>query len=706
MNYKFRLGSRKSTLGLAAIAVVTSTIIALFFQYQQNQYVKTLLSDRFLSSAKDIASQLSLSVKTYDIPTIQSLVRNSFVGQNAEYVQIVSTEKGEEITSIYDKTKPGQCSFQRASQKIEYETEHLANIEICYDIEKLKPAGSIHFAIYILILGWFALFGVLVLWQRFERREFNRLLSLIDTINEDKLEELQFVYNSQNQELNLIAKKISSLITRIIDFNQKNSERKKQENIFQISKQVAHDIRSPLSALNLVVATLNHIPEDRRLLIRNAVQRINDIANDLLRKGKDDLVSQETHFSSNSHSASKNEKRIEFIPAIVDMLISEKRIQFRDNSSIDIEIELKNSFGAFAQVIGSELKRVISNLINNAVEAFENKNGSIHVSVQLVKEKQLVEVSICDNGKGIPPEILTKLGEIQLSHGKESSDQSGSGLGVYHAKQIIRSFGGQLMIESTVGKGTMVRIELPLEKAPPWFASQIELTNKSILVSLDDDISIHQIWSGRLQSLGYTYINHTRFQSGEVFAKFVESIENKLSEIVFLVDYELLNQNETGLDLIERLGIAKHAILVTSRSEEAAIQQRASAIGLKLLPKALSGFVPFVVRKPKKKPDYVLVDDDLLVHEIWKMSAQGKNLTALYFESGKSLLSEVDNLETSTRFFIDSNLSNNEKGENLARELFQLGFQNLYLATGYEPENFKHVYWLKGIVGKEPPNFQ
>lgn len=59
-----------------------------------------------------------------------------------------------------------------------------------------------------------------------------------------------------------------------------------------------------------------------------------------------------------------------------------------------------------------------------------------------------------------------------------------------------------------------------------------------------------------------------------------------------LVDFELLNQQKTGLELIEDLAIAKHAVLVTSRYEEKSIQERAEKIGLKILPKSLGGFVP------------------------------------------------------------------------------------------------------------------
>jgi hypothetical protein len=47
-------------------------------------------------------------------------------------------------------------------------------------------------------------------------------------------------------------------------------------------------------------------------------------------------------------------------------------------------------------------------------------------------------------------------------------------------------------------------------------------------------------------------------------------------------------------------------------------------------------------------------------------------------------------------------LSQNESGVEISKELFNLGFKNLYLTTGYESDQFSHVTWIKGVVGKTP----
>ena len=404
----------------------------------------------------------------------------------------------------------------------------------------------------------------------------------------------------QIDEIREIYSRVSALRLAEIE----NAHFKENEKIGQamlnLSKQVAHDIRSPLAALSMVTGSLKDLPEEKRLLIRNAVQRINDISNDLLSKSKPNPI-----ISNNTSNDLKTTTTFttEFIPVLVDVLVSEKRTQYRERFGVNIEVDFKNSFGAFSIVNGVELKRVLSNLINNSIESLNANQGQVTVAVR--KTLDCIEISIEDNGKGIPQHILQKLGESGITYGKEGT-QSGSGLGVSHAKQLVEAFSGKILFESTVGVGTIVTIQLPISPAPLWFADKVNLIGKRFLVSLDDDVSIHQIWSGRLKSLGANQIEHVKIQSGELFTNFVRSNHYKLDEFLFLVDFELLNQPKTGLDIIEDLGISKSAVLVTSRYEEKNILERSSKIGLKLLPKTLAGFVPILYQNRDNRNDVSL----------------------------------------------------------------------------------------------------
>ena len=135
---------------------------------------------------------------------------------------------------------------------------------------------------------------------------------------------------------------------------------------------------------------------------------------------------------------------------------SAKRVQFRSLSRIEIESWLDaSSYGLFASVQPVEFKRVLSNLVNNAVEAFGDGPGPVRVD--LAARGGLVCVSVPDDGQGIPEETLRKLGKRGETFGKAA----GSGLGLYHARACAEAWGGALEIAPRAPRGTIVRLNLP-----------------------------------------------------------------------------------------------------------------------------------------------------------------------------------------------------------------------------------------------------
>lgn len=110
----------------------------------------------------------------------------------------------------------------------------------------------------------------------------------------------------------------------------------------------------------------------------------------------------------------------------------------------------------------------------------------------------------------------------------------------------------------------------------------------------------------------------------------------------------------------------------------------------------------------KIKYDYILVDDDLLVRMTWELNAQVRNHKLKVYENPEDLKLDLSSIDLNTIFYIDSNLGKNVngediKGEHLANELFDAGFMNLYLVTGYESSSFSHLKYIKGVFKKDPP---
>jgi len=140
-----------------------------------------------------------------------------------------------------------------------------------------------------------------------------------------------------------------------------STELEKIQAIVNVASQVAHDIKSPLAALSAVARGLRGLPEDERIMIRSAVRRIEDISNDLASKKPQQQIGD---------NKEDDKYKVYLLSAILESIISEKRTQFRGKNNLLIESKLDAaSYGLYAKIKIDAFKRVISNLINNAVEA-------------------------------------------------------------------------------------------------------------------------------------------------------------------------------------------------------------------------------------------------------------------------------------------------------------------------------------------------
>lgn len=471
----------------------------------------------------------------------------------------------------------------------------------------------------------------------------------------------------------------------------------RQESLASLSRQVAHDVRSPLAVLNMVIDTLPGVPEERRGIIRNATQRINDITNQLLLAGKENR-------SSGILERKLLSSKPVLLVSLLEEILSEKRVQFRKNHNIEIQGDTSEGYGLFSKIVAPELSRALSNLINNAVEAMP-AGGVVKVGLYPVDAQSLIQIQ--DNGLGIPEEILPKLGEKGFSYGKRGGN-SGTGLGVYHAKKTIEEFGGTFEASSIIGRGTTISLRLPRASAPDSFVSSIELSESATVVSFDDDGSIHQVWKERLEKVRASdsklNIEHLSFSSAAELEKWILSTSKAAREkMLFLLDYELSGSNENGLHVAERFEITRQSILVTSRHEEKHVREQATLSGIKIISKSLAHLVPIVIKHSSLEADAIQIEDDAPIRQMWADVAKKKRKNLRQFSTPQEFLAAAATIERRTPLYIDVHLQNEARGEELARTAYDLGFYEIYLSTGYSTEGFKKPDFIKEVRGKYPP---
>lgn len=216
------------------------------------------------------------------------------------------------------------------------------------------------------------------------------------------------------------------------------------------ARQVAHDIRSPLGALRMTIhSEASGLGPEQRSIVVQAIERMELIANQLLKSTRAPKLD-----GLPTESAARIGRVVEIDSLISDSL-SEKSIEIPGFGNL-----MRAELGEHARVYidPDEFKCVFSNILNNAIEAMPETDGRIVVRVE--RHGDQADVSISDNGRGIPADIVNRLGRENVSFGKDN----GNGLGLFQASKFTQRFNGRLRVESKLGIGTKVTIALPVSE--------------------------------------------------------------------------------------------------------------------------------------------------------------------------------------------------------------------------------------------------
>ena len=570
------------------VGIACAAFVFLFIGAFSLSSLRAQLQDQFEKESdlktRIISSLLRSSLMASDYTEIQKTVESLRLSEQIGYVEVQNIF-GDVIANF--KSSEGLSGDSYVEKNVEIVEEFsqfvLGRLKIGYTIRYLEDMFAKQLAIIGVSFTTIFLFFFLLVTYFVKifvgfSRDFKSQLN-----NWDRNRPAEMKVANRIVELDELSEFFKLLVESFEKFRKFEVEALSLAATASLASQIAHDIRSPLIALNMVVSNLKDLPEEKRLIVRSAAQRINDISNQLLKRSKVTCVSEL------GPSEEKGVSKPVMLTALIDSVVSEKRMQFRDRREIEIIAHLDGGFGLFVNINQTELARVLSNLINNSVEAISGKGS---VALFLESRQSTILIRICDDGKGIPNEILNQLGKRGVTYGKNQSE-CGSGLGVYHARKTVEEADGRFIVESETGRGTKITLSLPKADPPKWFAENIRLTPDSTVVSVDDDQSIHQIWKDRVNisnSRGGAGLHYRSFTTTDSFENWVKYVSS--DDIFFLMDYEFLGQKENGLDVIVKTGIAQRTILVTSRFDEISVQEKADSLGVKVLPKGLAPYIP------------------------------------------------------------------------------------------------------------------
>lgn len=482
--------------------------------------------------------------------------------------------------------------------------------------------------------------------------------------------------------------------------NEKHKATEKIQKEFQKEvNQVVHDIRSPLASLEMLATYATQIPEKERENFRRIATTISDIANNFLNKHNPPLG------KADSAGIEQDQARSIVVALLLQQLLSEKRFEYQSSSvEFALKIEPSHYFACLA-IQPLALKRALSNLINNAVEALDSKSGKI--TLELTVDSENIAIKVTDNGKGMPESVKSKILQgVSVTAGKAE----GHGIGMGQVLEMVKRNNGELTINSVLEQGTSIQLQFKMVSPPNWLATEINLRTTSLVVVLDDDDSIHQAWDARLIPLHQKYpsilIHH--FKRADETLSFIKQLTPVQHNRLFLLsDYELLNQNQNGLEVIEAAQPC-FAVLVTSHYNNPSLQKATTGLSLRILPKELASKVPINLSQviqdtdesgaengsvftpdknnqqdaPIKTVDLVLVEDNALFASQCLELLFADN-TVDHYLLPEELLKNLSQYPKDTRFALDNNYEGSAlNGKELADQLHQAGYTRLYLLSG------------------------
>lgn len=266
------------------------------------------------------------------------------------------------------------------------------------------------------------------------------------------IQRLRLGYNEpiewkRNDEIGDLVQAYNSALKKIEESSRLLAQSEREGAWREMAKQVAHEIKNPLTPMKLSIQYLQHAKT-------NGVQDINE----LIQRVSETLVEQIEALSKIATEFSSFAK----MPKAENSLFSLNELArsvhtLFANERLDMQISLylpDKEFVVYAD--RNQLTRVLNNLFKNAIQAIPDERPGV-IEVSLRQDKNVVVLEVSDNGSGIPEDIREKVFVPNFS-----TKSSGTGLGLAICKNIVETAGGQIHFQTETGIGTTFFVELPI----------------------------------------------------------------------------------------------------------------------------------------------------------------------------------------------------------------------------------------------------
>lgn len=384
------------------------------------------LHGNFLVSSKTNAFE-DTNINPLDYSVLNELAQNS----NHRILK-VREEKGTGYQSSF--TYINDTKFKRIGiLELQFTQD---NSEIEYELREF---------IYRLGLVYLLMFIIAIALAYFLSSYITKSIkSISDKMQQTRLNQRneKILLHASSSEIEILVEAYNNMIDQLEESAAKLAKSEREQAWREMAKQVAHEIKNPLTPMRLSVQSFERKfnPEEA-----NSKEKLSEFSKTLIQQ-IDVMSSIASAFSDFAKMPTQNKEEIEVISVIrlaIDIFNDEAiQYQFDDNE-------------LYAYLDKTQLIRIVTNLVKNALQATEEEeNPKIIVSV-LSNEKD-IQITVSDNGKGIAEEVKELIFEPKFT-----TKTSGMGLGLAMIKNIIEAYDGSINFTSQKNKGTTFVVILP-----------------------------------------------------------------------------------------------------------------------------------------------------------------------------------------------------------------------------------------------------
>lgn len=265
-----------------------------------------------------------------------------------------------------------------------------------------------------------------------------------DKINQTRLDKRnkKIEISNATEEIYALVSAYNSMIDELEESAVKLATSEREQAWREMAKQVAHEIKNPLTPMRLSVQSFQRNFDKDDPDIRH---KVDEYSNTLINQ-IDTMSSIASAFSNFAKMPAQQNETLN-VPKIVKLaldIFNERYIEFK--------CEKEEILAKFDR---TQLIRVVTNLVKNAIQALKDVEDP-HILVMVEEEEETVRISVSDNGSGISEENKDKVFEPKFT-----TKSSGMGLGLAMVKKIVETYDGSISFVSKQNKGTIFNVRFP-----------------------------------------------------------------------------------------------------------------------------------------------------------------------------------------------------------------------------------------------------